>query len=82
MEDISEVVFTSDDHEGNLQIEYDDITMKTKSLLTRLVGTFGTLRFNERSFLILFWVLHLIGIRNQPMQFMLIPRVYILEIKF
>ena len=38
------------DHEGNLQIEYDDIIMKTKITLTRFVGTFGMLRLDEKSF--------------------------------
>ena len=38
------------DHEGTLQIEYDDDTMKTKLVLTRFGSTFGTLRFDERSF--------------------------------
>ena len=40
------------DHEGTLQIEYDDDTMKTKLILTRFGLTFGTLRFNEKSFFI------------------------------
>ena len=38
------------DHEGTLQNEYDDVTMKTKLILTRFVGTFGTLIFDEKSF--------------------------------
>ena len=50
IKDISEVVYTMGDHEGTLQIEYDDIRMKTKPILTRFGGTFGTLRFDERSF--------------------------------
>ena len=37
------------DQEGTIQIEHDDITMKTKLILTRFGGTFGTLRFDERS---------------------------------
>ena len=28
------------DHEGTLQIEYDDISMKTNLILTRFGGTF------------------------------------------
>ena len=39
------------DHEGTLQIEYKDDTMKTKLILTRSGSTFGTLRFDEKSFL-------------------------------
>ena len=38
------------DHEGTLQIEFDDISVKTKLILTRFGGTFGTLRFIEKSF--------------------------------
>ena len=48
--DNSEAVHTMDDHEGNLQIEYGDISMKTKLTLTRFGSTFGTLRFDEKSF--------------------------------
>ena len=36
-------------HEGNLQIEYDDISMKTNFILTHFGGTLGTLRFFENS---------------------------------
>ena len=39
------------DHEGTLQNEYDDITMKTKLTLPRSGGIFGTLIFDERSLL-------------------------------
>ena len=42
------------DHEGNLQNEYHDTSMKTKLVLTRFRGfrgTFGTSRFNEKTFL-------------------------------
>ena len=39
------------DHEGTLQIEHDAVTMKTKLNITRFESTFGTLRFNEKSFL-------------------------------
>ena len=37
------------DHQGTLQIEYDDIGMKTKLISTRFGWTFGTLRFDERN---------------------------------
>ena len=40
IEDISVVVFTMEDHEGTLQIEYDDISSERKLILTRFVGTF------------------------------------------
>ena len=49
--DVSEaVVYTIGDHEGGLQIEYDDASVK-KLILTRFGGNFGKLRFDERSFL-------------------------------
>ena len=38
-------------HKRNPQIEYDDFSMKTKLILTRFGGTFGTLRFDENFFL-------------------------------
>ena len=38
------------DHEGTLQIDYDDISRKIKIVSTRFGGTSGTLRFNEKSF--------------------------------
>ena len=50
MKDIAETVYTMGDHEGTLQINYDDVTMKTKFILTRFGGNFGTLRFDERCF--------------------------------
>ena len=37
------------DHEGTLQIGYFDVSMKTKLVLTRSGGTFGRLRFDEKS---------------------------------
>ena len=40
------------DHEGTLQIDYEDISKKTKLLLTRFSGTFGTLEVDEKSFLL------------------------------
>ena len=45
----AEAVYTMGDLEGTLQIEYDDLSMKKKLILTRFGGTFGTLRFDERS---------------------------------
>ena len=39
------------EHEGTVQIEYDDVNMKTKFFLTRFGGTFGTLRFDQKLFL-------------------------------
>ena len=52
IKDIEEVVYTMGDHEGTLQIEYVEFTMKTKLILTRFDGCFGRLRFNERSFFV------------------------------
>ena len=49
-EDLQEAVYPLGDHEGTLQIEYDDINKKTKLILTRFGSTFGLLRFDEKSF--------------------------------
>ena len=49
-EDLEEAVYPLGDHEGTLQIEYDDIHKKTKLVLTRFGSTFGTLRFDKKSF--------------------------------
>ena len=38
------------DQKETLKIEYDDISKKTKFILKRFGSTFGTLRFDERSF--------------------------------
>ena len=35
IKDFSEAVYTMGDHEGTRQVEYDDIRMKTKLILTR-----------------------------------------------
>ena len=48
--DIAKAVYSMGDHEKTLQNEYEDITMKTKFLLTRFGSTFGTLRFDEKFF--------------------------------
>ena len=47
IKDLQEAVHPLGDHENTLQIEYDDISMKTKLILTRFGSTFGTLRFVE-----------------------------------
>ena len=74
-------VYTMGDQEGTLKIEFDGITMKTNLILTGFGATFGTLRFNEKSFLILCWVFQHIGIVNLLRLSMLIVRVFILVIK-
>ena len=50
IEDIQKAVYPLGDHEGTPQIEYDDTNKKIKLILTRFGLTFGTLRFDERSF--------------------------------
>ena len=50
IKDISEAVYTIGDHEGTQQLEYDDVCMETKLVLTRFGGSFGTLRFDKISF--------------------------------
>ena len=52
IEDISFVVSRKGGHERTLQIENDNIIRKTKLILTRFGGTFGTLNFIENSFFI------------------------------
>ena len=50
IEDLQKAVYPLGDHEGTLQIEYDNLNKKTKLILTRFGDTFGTLRFDEKSF--------------------------------
>ena len=50
IEDLQEAVYPLGDHERTLQIEYDDLNKKTKLILIRFGSTFGTLRFDEKSF--------------------------------
>ena len=82
IDDPREAVCLLGDHEGTLQTEYDDLNKKTKLILTRFGSTFGTLRFDQKPFLILFWVSHHIGIKNLQMLFMPILLVFTLVIKF
>ena len=54
IQDISDTIHTFSDHMETIQIEYDDISMKTKIIL-KYIGepkmfVLGTLRFDERSF--------------------------------
>ena len=54
IEDISKSVYTMGDRDGTLQIENDDNddddSVKTKLISTRFGSTFGTLRFDKKSF--------------------------------
>ena len=50
IKDIQRAVHPLGDHEGTLKIEYDDLNKKVKLTLTRFGSTFGTLRFDEKSF--------------------------------
>ena len=50
IKDLSEAVYTMGELEKFLQIEFDDLSMETKLILTRFCGTFGTLRFDEKSY--------------------------------
>ena len=71
------------DHKGTLRLENDDISMRTKPILTHFGATFGTLRFDEKPFsLILYRDLHRIGITNFPMQTMFILQLCTLVINF
>ena len=82
IKDVSEGVYILGDHERTLQIEYDDISMKSKLILTRFDGTFGTLRFTEKTFFNSSLVLNHLGIMSLLMLFMQIAQLYILVIKF
>ena len=50
IEDLQKAVYPLGDHEGTLQIGYDDLNKKVKLILTRFGETFGTLRFDKKSF--------------------------------
>ena len=50
IEDFQKAVYSLGDHEGTLQIEYDDLNKKVKLILTRFGEAFGTLRFYKKSF--------------------------------
>ena len=50
IEDLKKAVYPLGDHEGTLQIEYDDLNRKVKLVLTRFGDTFGNLRFDKKSF--------------------------------
>ena len=50
IEDLKKAVYPLGDHEGTLQIAYDDLDKKVKLILTQFGGTFGTLRFDKKSF--------------------------------
>ena len=50
IEDLKKAVYPLGDREGTLLIEYDDLDKKVKLILTRFGETFGTLRFDEKSF--------------------------------
>ena len=50
IEDLQKAVYSLGDHEGTFQIEFDDSNKKVKLILTRFGDTFGTLRFDEKSF--------------------------------
>ena len=50
IEDLKKAVYPLGDHEGTLKIEYDDLNKKVKLILTRFGETFGTLKFDKKSF--------------------------------
>ena len=70
------------DHEGTLQNDYDDYSMKTKLILECFGRVFGTLMSDEKSFFNIYWDFYRIGFISLKMQCMLIPQVYTLMIKF
>ena len=50
IEDLQEVVYPLGDHENTLQIKYVETNKKVKLSLTRFGSTFGTFRFDKKSF--------------------------------
>ena len=50
IKDIEVAMHTLGNHEATLRSAYDNFTMKTKRILTRFRLTFGTIKFNEKSF--------------------------------
>ena len=52
------------DHGGTLKIKYDVIRTKTKLSLTRFTGTIGMLKFDEKTFLLLFSIYTTFGLYN------------------
>ena len=50
IEDIHQAVYSLGNHKGNLQIEHDEIKKKVKLILTSFANSFGTLRFDDKSF--------------------------------
>ena len=54
IQDISDTIYTFNVNNESIQVEYDDISMKTKNILKyfgdRKMFVLGTLRFDERSF--------------------------------
>ena len=50
IQDLQKAVYLLGDHEGTLKIEHDDLNKKVKLFLTRFGITFGTLRFDKKSF--------------------------------
>ena len=50
IKDNQKAVHPLGDHEGTLKIEYDDLNKKVKRILTRFGSTFGTLKFDQKSF--------------------------------
>ena len=50
IEDLKKAVYPLGDHEGTLQIGYDDLNKKVKLILTQFGESFGTLRLDKKSF--------------------------------
>ena len=70
------------DHEVNLQVKYDDFSVKKKTILTSFDRKLGTLGFDGKYFFITLLGFTQLGIKRPPMQFIMIPQVYTLVEKF
>ena len=85
IQDISDTIHTFSGHMEIIQIEYDDISMKTK-IISKYIGerkmfVLGTLRFDERSFFHTSRVLNRFGIINLSILIKFLFQVFILVIK-
>ena len=81
IKDLQEAVNPLGDLDGTLKNEFDDFSIRTKLILTRFGGTFGTLRVGEKCFLYFIRIYKKLDSISLLMQCMLIAQVYITVIK-
>ena len=85
IQDIFDAIQTFSGHQETIQLEYDDISMRTIIVLKfkneEKTFALGTLRFDKQSFFILYWGFHHIGIIHPTVLAMFLFQVFILVIK-